>query len=444
MKKFSLSCTALALLCSANIVCAAPKGEEVADYRRNSLNFIMLDVSEGDAEVADLVRKAFTELVVPAKYNDHNVDAALRSFDFSSIEITDADREAYEEATGQKKKSGGGLGALKAVGGAVGVAMPEISPVKKNSPVAAWKYLKESNMACEMFCKWFVNPENQSELSVDLLRERANFNATETEKLAVAGSARGVFDQIADDAGYELLNNTFTAVTRLRYMSGQDMYDEIMETGAIAAALIPVPQAQSAAIVAATAAAEAAKAAIGDGYVIYSTTYLYQLVWNDDVQNAVEEKWTDVEGFKKLDCFKLQYVGSENAYANVLGKKFPKEQAVKLAVNRTMEKVLAKLERKYEVFRTKTPLTGIEPLTADIGTKECVEKDDKYEVLEKSIDKKTNKPVYKRKGLLVVDVVGNNITDGSEEIEEGAPTQTTFKGNAKGLYTGMLLRQTTK
>ena len=179
MKKSSLSCAALALLCSANVVCAAPKGEEVADYRRNSLNFIMLDVSEGNAEISDLVRKAFTELVVPVKYNDHNVDASLRSFDFGSIEITDADREAYEEFTGQKKKSGS-LGALKAVGSAAGVAMPEISPVKKNSPVAAWKYLNESNMAREMFCKWFVNPANTSELSGDLLRERANFNATET------------------------------------------------------------------------------------------------------------------------------------------------------------------------------------------------------------------------------------------------------------------------
>lgn len=412
----------------------------------------MLDVSEGNAEVAEIVRKTFIEMVVPVKYNDHNVDASLRSFDFSSIEITDEDSKAYSAISGKKNREGKGL---KIAAGLLGsilddspapVTYKEPSPIKKNSPVAVWKYLNQSNMAREMFCKWFVNPENTSELSVDLLRERANFNATETEKLAVAGSARGAFDQIADDAGYELLNNSFTAVTRFRYMNGEDMYNEIMENAELVAQYLPMKDARDLAMTAAEASATAAKLAIGDGYVIYSTTYLYQLVWNDDVQNAIEEKWTDVDGFRNLDCFELRYVGSENAYAKVLSRKFTQEEALKLAVKRSMEKVLAKLERKYEVFRTKTPLVGLDPLTADIGTKECVEKGDKYEVLEKSIDKKTNRTVYKRKGLLVVDVVGNNIDDGSEEIEDGASmqTQTIFKGKSKGLYTGMLLRQTNK
>lgn len=446
---------------------AAPKGEELPEYRRNSLNFIMLDASDGktansdgsllstvntlvgqaaksDVDVTALVREAFTEMTVPEKYNDHNVDASLRTFALSSIEVTDADHEAYNAATGTEKK-GGGFG--KALGGLAGGAaasgeMKQFSPDKKNAPVAAWKYLNQTDMARKMMARWFVDPAKSDDLSVDLLRERANYNATETERLAAAGSSRGAFDQIADDAGYELLNNTFAVVTRFRYMSGDDMYNEIIENTEVVAQYLPA-QAFTAAMTAATAAATAAKVAIGDGYVIYTTTFLYQLVWDDEIQNALESNWS-VEGLNSLDCFKLKYVGSENAYAKVLGNKFSTEEAVKLATNRAMEKVLAKLERKYEVFRTKTPLTGVDPLTADIGTKECVEPGDMYEVLGKTIDPKTNRTTYKRLGLLQVETVGNNITDGSEEVAEDAPAVTTFKGKAKNLYPGLLLRQTTK
>ncbi|MCX4281603.1 hypothetical protein [Alistipes muris] len=442
MKKTLFFSAAMCLMCSVANAASAPKGTEIPEYRRNSLNFIMLDVSEGDAEITSIFRQAFTEMTVPVKYNDHNVAAELRSFTLNSMEITDADHEAYATATGTKKKNGGFGKALGGLMGGTTTEFKQFGPTKKNSPVAAWKYLNQSGMAKEMFAKWFVNPQTPDELSVDLLRERANFNATQTEKVAAEGSSRGVFNQIADDAGYELLNNTFAVVTRFRYMNGQDMYDEIIEDTEIVAQYLPA-QAFTAAMTAATAAAIAAKQVIGDGYVIYTTTYLYQLVWDDEVQQAVESNW-NVDGFNSLDCFRLKYIGSENAYANVLGNKFAKEEAIRLATNRAMEKVLAKLERKYEVFRTKTPLTGVDPLTADIGTKECVEKGDKYEVLEKTINPKTNKVDYKRKALLEVETVGNNITDGSEEVGEDAATRTTFKGKAKNLYPGMLLRQTTK
>lgn len=445
MKKTFLWC-ATACMMLAQVGSAFAKNKEFDEYRRSSVNFVLLDVSEGDAEIAELVKKSFVEMEVPIKYNNHNVSDEVRVFNLSSIEVTEEDHNAYNEFIG-KKSSGNGkaLGALAGglMGGDSTAPKKEFSPAKKNSPVAAWKYLNQTKMANLLLQKWFINPEKPTELSIDLLRERANFNATETEKLAAATSSRGAFDQIADDAGYELLNNTFTAVTRLRYMSADDMYNEIVENAEVVAQYLPA-QAQGPAMEAAKAAATAAKLAIGDGYVIYSTTYLYQLVWNDDVQASVENNWLDPEKFKSHDGYSLRFVGQENAYANILGKKFPREQAIKLAVKRTMEKVLAKLERKYEVFRTKSPLVSVEPLLADIGTKECVEKGDKYEVLEKSIDPKTQKPIYKRKALLVVNTVGNNIDDGSEEVDGSMPKQTTFNGKAKGLYPGMLIRQTSK
>jgi len=78
-------------------------------------------------------------------------------------------------------------------------------------------------------------------------------------------------------------------------------------------------------------------------------------------------------------------------------------------------------------------------MKANIGTKECVEEKDKYEILQKivKLDKKSGKQTvsYKRAGVITVDKVGDNLTDPS--------AQTTFTGKLpKGVFKGSLIRFT--
>ncbi len=122
------------------------------------------------------------------------------------------------------------------------------------------------------------------------------------------------------------------------------------------------------------------------------------------------------------------------------------EAIVQKATLKSIDAVYAKLQRKFEAFRTKTPLFSVDPLGAKIGVKEGLEKGDKYEVLEKQIDAE-GKVKWKRKGVVTVDKknIWDNTVDAQEVDEEGNPvkkqdiTFTHSKGKGK-YYPGMLLR----
>jgi hypothetical protein len=113
--------------------------------------------------------------------------------------------------------------------------------------------------------------------------------------------------------------------------------------------------------------------------------------------------------------------------------------------------VYAKLQKEYDIFKTKTPLYTGEPITAKIGLKEGLQARDRYEVLEQVQDA-NGKTKYVRRG--VVKVKGNKIWDNrfaagqpvatavDDKTTAGDPTldRTFFKGG-KNYYSGMLIRQ---
>jgi hypothetical protein len=78
--------------------------------------------------------------------------------------------------------------------------------------------------------------------------------------------------------------------------------------------------------------------------------------------------------------------------------------------------------------------------------KEGLEKGDKYEVLERVIDKATKKEIYKKVGeLKVSDKVWDNRHGAEEELALKGETQenkyTVFEGSLKNAYDGLLIRQ---
>jgi hypothetical protein len=153
--------------------------------------------------------------------------------------------------------------------------------------------------------------------------------------------------------------------------------------------------------------------------------------------------------FEHSDIFKLKYIGYEVAWAELLPTVFTtktEEQLVEIASVRAIDAVIAKLQRKFEAFRTKTPLYSNEPLAAKIGLKEGLEKGDKYEVLEQIMDK-NGKTSYKRRGIIKVDKdhIWDNRFMAAEEHQLTdnlipAEDYTIFKGDSK-YYVGSLIRQ---
>mgnify|MGYP003145616899 FL=1 len=116
-----------------------------------------------------------------------------------------------------------------------------------------------------------------------------------------------------------------------------------------------------------------------------------------------------------------------------------------IATIKAVDKAIAKLQRKYEEFRTKTPLTSVDPLTAKIGLKEGLEPNDKYEVLEQTMDE-NGKISYKRKSIIRAQkgMIWDNTyvpEDAKGQVPQQNINETHFIGSKAGLYPGMLIRQ---
>ncbi|BDS13177.1 hypothetical protein [Aureispira anguillae] len=416
----------------------AKKGAvKTVKYRRSSLHTLLIGTD--DFPRKETVIKAYNEAPFPDKYNNHTISEKL--FNPNDYTVTEADREA----AGLKKDSK--LGALAK--GAVSTATAGI--VDENAadmPIIIDKYLKDKKIANKLVAKWFNRQEDGS-FDMDLIGERGQYNASEMEANIAKGSARGVTS--LKDAGVELINNTFLVVTKLKFVSNEVVAAAIKEAALIAAGKIALPPAR----LAAEKAAEEAYKKGKEGYSVWTTAYLYQLKWNDEIEatfyndlwmNSATVDPAKKAAFDNSDLFELEFIGEEKATSLVtfsLKEKRTEEQIVSLATVRNIDAVYAKLQKKYDVFKTKTPLATAQPtITALIGKKEGLVGGEQFEVLEQSIDKKTGLTVYKSKGKITVekDKVWDNRHNAGEGGAETDLKATTFKGGKK-YYPGILIRQ---
>jgi hypothetical protein len=166
---------------------------------------------------------------------------------------------------------------------------------------------------------------------------------------------------------------------------------------------------------AANKAADEAYEKAKEGYSVWTTTYLYKLVWNDSVEAVFyQDLWMDKsnvdpkkkEAFDNSNLFKLEFVGDENATGLVLfsmKEKRTEDQIIEIATIRAIDAVYAKLQKKYDVFKPKVPLFSGDPITAKIGMKEGLEGGEKFDVLEQTVNEKTGLTEYVSKGTITVD-----------------------------------------
>lgn len=382
-------------------------------YRRSSLHTILLESDRFPYK--DTVIRAYYKAPFPDKYNNH--DVGEKSFNPKNYGING-------------------------------------DTTSNNIPLIINKYFKDKKVANLMVAKWFSRQEDGT-FDMSLIGERGSYNASEMQAKIAQNSARGLAS-IAD-AGEELIGNTFVVASKLNFISNEIPARVIFEASKLAASKIPNSLLRKAAEI----AAEQIYKKTREGYSVWTTSYLYKLDWNDSISSIFyTDYWMDKnsidaakkEKFDTTSLFKLNFIGSEKSRSLVTGsfrEQRSAERLVEMATIRTIDNVYAKLQKKYDVFKTKTPLYTGDPITAKIGMKEGLESGDKFEVLEQTIDK-DGKTKYVRKGTIKVD--GKQIWDNRYFAgqEEGADStainnkpvldRTFFKGG-KDFYPGMLIRQ---
>lgn len=437
-----------ASLVASSIASFAQDKKQIAnDYVRSSLYTIIVDDhginGDGNAKGA-FIKETFYKTPLPEKFNDHNLEKALRSFKPSAYKVTDAEIAAVKgkDDSGAKK---GGLGKSlgkfgKSVASETTAGVVDTTNTDKVTAQFV-KFLTQNNIGDKLVAKWFndgkYDAATKSPYNMELIKERGLYSASVFDKDIADKSTRG--KAMLEDAGENLVGNTFVVGLRFNYVNKEDMAKAL---GAGSNSLL----------------GQAASVA-GRGYVIKTTAFLFQLVWDEEAAATFYTKYyfaKDSKEFLKSGLFKLKLVGTETSWADVQSttlSKVSEKELVSRATVRAVDNVIAKLQRKYEPFRTKTPLATTEPaITAFIGMKEDVESGDKFEVLEKIEDPETKVTKYKRVTTIKAEKnkIWDNRFDADVEQAENAANKsgevqkikaTTFSGSAKNIYPGMLIRQ---
>lgn len=402
MKKLVLGL--LAFVSVFNSYCQEKTTEVV--YRRSSLFTLM--VTDESRQFADVIEEAFTTAVLPDKFNDHTLNGRTIP-------------KVYDEALSKNE-------------------------LKAAQLTAIGDYFTTNDVAKAMVAKWF-NRDDQGAFNMDLISERGSYNATDLDVKIAQNSERGL--ATLADAGEELIKTTFVVINDFKYISKEEVADKAKKGLGAVSGLMKKSRGGS-------KLASGALDVAGKGYVIKTTSHLYKLVWNEETAAIFyNDHWIDSssidparkKAFEDSDIFKLELIGTEIAWADLQSTKYTKKsdaELVAVATVKATDAVIAKLQRKYEVFRTKTPLLSGDPLSAKIGLKEGLEAGDKYEVLEQIIDE-NGKTAYERQGVIKVDKkqIWDNRFMAGEDAEESGETvkeYTQFKGG-KNYYSGMLIRQ---
>ena len=382
-----------------------------SNYRRSSIYSVL--VNHTDQQFASEIKEAFLQIPVPDKFNDHNLSVKVLNMD--------------------KKLSGA-------------------NSQKENADIT--NFLQNNNIASRLVARWFNRDYFTGECNMELVKERGLYNANEFDKQLASRSARGT--AMLQDAGEDLIGNTFVMVNDIRYVDknkGAKVASGILKAlGSIAAAYTGTN-------------IDDLTDDLGDmvetlkGFKVKINTFLYKLDWNDE-QAALfyQEQYAAKPDKAKHDNFdaargdyKLKYVGkieSSGGTTSFLGINEDEPIVmVRKACQRAIDENVVDLQRNYEEFRTRIPLLTVEPLTAYIGMKEGVSAKSKFEVLE-VVEMENGTHKYERVGVIepIANLIWDNRYMAEEEGAAGATLGfTTFrKISGKDFAKGMLIKEMTK
>lgn len=313
-------------------------------------------------------------------------------------------------------------------------------------------FIDNNRIASRMVAKWFDRDILTGACSMNLVKERGVYNASELDKELASRSARGM--AMLEDAGEELIGQSFLLVNEIKYV------DKGKTASAVGAGL-KIGGAIFGAFLG-SGVSDLFDSA-GDmvstikGFKVKITTHLYQLKWDDEAAGTFyqmcysevpdEQKRAAFE--KNRDKFSFTYIGQvESAGSNTSFMGINEDEPYKMvrkACQRAIDENIADLQKQYDQFRIKAPVVEVADgmVMAPIGLKEGISMDSKFEILE--AQEKQGRTVYKR--IAVVKPVENKIWDNRfmamEEQAYGADFgATAFKKESGGeIIPGHLLRQ---
>ena len=409
------------MLTIESLVAVSQTRDSVFLYRRGSICSFM--IGHRDLSFAQEIENVFNEMPVPDKYNDHSIG-----------------KKVFYTADGKLK--------MKNLDSHMGFKINASSDKTLMNDFDF--FLQKQAIASRLIAKWIKKKKATGICNMNLVQERGYQNASEVEKRLAALSVRK--DALLKDAGEELIGNTFVLINDIRYIDqskGSSIIGGVVSAATqMAGALngIEVSEENNLGTIISSY----------KGFNVKIKTYLYQLIWDDEIssyfykdiysENSDDKKKENFENNRGR--FSLLYLGmqeSSGKSVSFLGiNKDNPQQMVRKACQRALDENIASLQKNFDVFKVKAPLYDIQPLTCEIGMKEGVTENSRYEVLETVEDSKGHIN-YKRIGVIrpIKGKIWDNRYMAAEEKAEGANLKfTTFEKVSGGpFFAGMLVRE---
>lgn len=389
-------------------------------YRRGSICSFM--IGHRNLSFAQEIEKAFDEMPVPDRYNDHGLGKKFFYTGENKLKMKGLDEHRGFRVNGESDK---------------------------NEMNAYDFFLQKQHIASRLVAKWFMRKKDTGICSMSLIQNRGYENASALERRIAERSVRK--EALLQDAGEELIGSTFVLINDIRYIDrskGSSILGGIVSAGIkVAGALngVDVGEKDLGTLIASY-----------KGFNVIIRTYLYQLVWDDEISSFFyKDVYTEQLDESKRENFEngrgkfsLVYLGmqkSSGATVSFIGiNENEPQKMVRKACQRALDENIANLQKNFDVFKAKAPLLNVEPLQSEIGLKEGITEDSRYEVLEMN-EMADGHIEYKRIGVVrpVAGKIWDNRYMSKEEKAEGADLgYTTFEKVSGGtFYQGMFLRE---
>lgn len=367
------------------------QSEDGMEYERNSMHVMM--IKHLNQKFDDIIEDVFLQSPFPERFNNHNL--GVKTVSFAELEGD------------------------------------------QHNNIAS--FIEQVNLGQKMVAKWFDRDKQTGAFDMDLIKERGFYNATQNQKNLARASMRGL--ALLEDAGENLISKTYLLVNDISYKSkGSGNW---------------FLKSMASAYLGNVDALQKSMESIG-GFRVDIKSYLFRLIWNEEIaQTFYSEYYTDkgnvdagkaraFSNEKKL--FRMEYVGkteSMSTETNFKAVKDPKALLVKVCTQ-TIDQNIAQLQHQYADFRIKAPLISTQPLKADVGVKEDITENSRFEVLERVLDQE-GKVSYEQVGI--IKPVKGRIKDNrfmvtAEESQDASLDATEFeKVSGKDFFPGMLIRE---
>lgn len=471
-------------------------------YRRNSICPFYFGISITNNELKAIATRTCEQYHLSDKYNSHYVgQRILKGIEFENNRnqtVAQSQSSTYNRQNNfGSRQQASRLEAIRPQNAQrtsrIQAYLQSIEDKKQNLENLK-NYIERNHIANQLIAKWFNMSSKMSDgsfFNMELIQERGAYNASELERLRAKETVRGM--SILKDAGMDLIPNTYATFTTISYENGDEKFERMNKSFQEAGKRIKINGKPVDIDLHGTLSEFNARE--HTTFNVKVEVYLFRLVWNEAVENYFIDKYyngTDTEKFLTDNYFKMTFLGSEvskcymsentgvdaSAYnrKQITGQRLENYKAyLPLATIVALDNAYAKLQKKYEDFSVKAPLADVEEgkITAFIGLKEGINKESKFEVLEKVYNEKNNTYRYKKVSSLKVEkgkVWDNRFTDigllsngdnnyvaelikngkkisisddaGKLKIGNANIDRTYLKGSIGNLAPGMLIRQT--